>query len=806
MKKILFVLFFATTFLLFNNSIVIAQSTDPSKVDVSAMSDGQIQRIIEEMENRGVSESEALALAKARGMSNKQISLLKKRIQEVKLAGGLSSSKTSSSSQNKQVYNSASLSNKSKISDSTIVNTRIFGFSFFNNENLSFEPNINAAVSDNYLLGVGDIIGVDVWGKSEQNYTLEIDVNGNVNIPEVGVLYVGSSTLRQAKSKIVNKLKSIYSDLGSSNPGTFVSINMQQIRAINVNVIGEAYVPGTYVVPGTASAFSALYLAGGPNKQGSFRDIKLIRGGKTIQQIDVYQYLIDGKAENNAPLKDGDILLIEPYNKRVVIEGEFKRTGLFEANEGETVADLIRYAGGFSENAYTKRLDLYRKDGREMEFVDVVDNKYDSIFINSGDSIVAGKVLERFKNMVSIKGAIFRPGNYELTDELYLSTLIKKADGLKEDAFMERGVITRLTEDLSLQSIPFCVTDILNGTNDIALQRNDVVNISSIHDLRDYRTIEIYGQVKHPGVYSFKEGMTLGDVIYEAGGFREAASDAFIEVARRLSQAEMASVSTNIAQVFQKQIPRNLTLEEQDSNYELMPFDKVFIRKMPGFIKPAVVSINGEVAYEGQYALTSTREKISDIIQRSGGLTTEAYEKGAMLTRKVIDKSKAEAMRNKFLSRDSLLNVMDYGFEVVGIDLDKILNNPGGKEDIFLQDGDELMIPKQSQVVKISGEVLSPISVTMKKGNSAKKYISKAGGFTVNAKKNKVFVVYSNGVADDTKHFLFFRNYPKVEPGAEIIVPSKPERTPLGLAGWIGIGSSLASLSLTIVTVINASN
>ncbi len=803
MKKIIVVFFCLVVALLSSSQYTYAQMQDPSKVNVSALSDAQIERIISEMQSRGVSENEAMALAKARGMSNQQIALLKRRIQEVKLGGGSSSSGTTNT-QTKTVYNEASLSQKAAITDSTIVNSKIFGFSFFNNNKLSFEPNINAAVSDNYLLGVGDVIGVDVWGKSEQSYTLEIDVNGNVNIPEVGVLYLGSSTLREARSKIINKLKQIYSDLGSNNPGTFASITMQQIRAINVNVIGEAYVPGTYVVPGTASAFSALYLAGGPNEKGSFRDIKLIRGGDVVKHIDIYQYLIDGISQNNVALKDGDILLIEPYKKRVIVEGQFKRTGFFETKDEETVDDVIRFAGGFNENAYTKRMDLYRKDGREMEFVDAIESQYDSIIISNGDSLVAGSVLNRFKNMVTIKGAIFRPGNYELTDGLYLSTLIKKADGLSEDAFMERGSITRLGDDLSLQSISFSVTSVVNGVDDVELKKNDVITISSIHDLRDYRTIEIYGEVKHPGQYSFKEGMTLGDVIFEAGGFKEAASDAFIEVARRYTHEEMESVTNNIAQVFQKQIPRNLNLEAQDAQFELLPFDKVFIRKMPGFIAPSVVHLRGEVAYEGEYALTSTNEKISDIIKRSGGLTPEAYTEGAMLIRKVNKQSKVDQMRKEFLMRDSLLNVMDYGFEVVGISLDKILNNPGGKEDIFLQDGDEINIPKQSQVVKVSGEVLSPVSVTYNNSGSLRKYISKSGGFTIHAKKNKVYVVYANGLAKDTKSFLFFRKYPKVQPGSEIFVPLKPERTPMGVAGWIGIASSLASLSLTVIAVINA--
>lgn len=796
--KFFFLILFFLCFFLSKN--VVSQDIDPATVDVGALSNDQIQRIITEMESRGMSEQEALMVAKAQGMSDAQIMELQQRIQEYKASGG--GIGQVADLPEPKVFNEDELSKKEVKEPAVVEEKKLFGYSFFNTDKLTFEPNATAPISASYLIGLHDVIVVDVWGNSQMTYQFTVDQNGNVSIPEVGQVMVGGINFEDAEKKILSKLNRIYADLSSDTPKTFASVSIAQIRSISVNVIGEAITPGTYIVPGTASVFSALYLAGGPSENGSFRDIKLIRDDEVINEIDIYEYLIHGKAENNVTLRDGDVIIIEPYHQRIIIEGEFKRTGLFETKKGESVTDVVEYAGGFNENAYTHRLELYRKNGRDQEFIDVLEDNYSKIALANGDSIVAGKVLSRFQNIVAITGAVYRPGNYELTEGLTLSQLIDNADGLREDAFLDRGVITRLAKDFTLTSISFDVADVVNGEIDFDIKKDDNISISSIHDLREFRTVEIYGEVKEPGSFNFKEGMTLSDIVYESGGFLESASEAFIEVARRLGKEEEAKLTDRVSQVYQKQISRDLRLLGDDGSFVLQPFDKIFIRQLPGFAKQSVVTLSGEIAYSGQYALTTHKDRVSDLIARCGGFSPNAYPKGAMLTRQIEKGTKSVMLKDELISRSTSVKSTSLDFEVVGISLDEIMKNPGGKDDVFLLDGDEIFVPRKSQVVKVTGEVLNPISSTYTKGRKLKKYVSGAGGFAVNAKKNKVYVVYPNGTASDTKSFLGIRSYPKLEAGAEIIVPTKAPANVASVAAWVGILSSLATLGLTISNIV----
>ncbi|WP_075591520.1 SLBB domain-containing protein [Labilibacter marinus] len=796
--KVLFSFFIA--FLLTAGNAV-AQNVDPQNVDVNALSTSEVKKIVAEMNKRGMSEQEAIALARARGMTESEISALKKKIEEVKMGGG--DTDLSAINEFDEIGTEESLSSKAII-DSAKIDNRIFGFQFFNNENLSFFPGANSAVSPSYLLGSGDGISIDVWGASQQSYQLTIDRNGKINIPNVGLISVGGLTLEKASSKIRNKLVLIYRDLDAATPRTFASISISEVKAIRVNVIGEVFAPGTYTLSGASTAFNALYLAGGPNQTGSFREIKVIRDGKLQTTLDVYDYLINGNSKVNISLRDGDVILVSPYINKVVLEGEVKRTGVFEGKKGETVQDILSYAGGFTDEAYTERLELYRKTGKDLLFKDATKENFDQLSIQNGDSLVVGKITQRFQNMVSLEGAVYRPGDYELQEGLNLSTLIKNADGIRGDASIYRGIITRVQDDYSLQSISFNIEEVLQGKSDLLLQKEDIVNISSIHDLREYRTVQIYGEVQSPGVFDFKKEMTVEDIIYEAGGFLESASDAYIEVSRRLSVVEGSTVSEKLAHVYKMKVPRSLELTKGEDSFELQPFDQIFVRKLPGFSESAVVRVRGEIAYAGEYALKSKVERLSDLIARTGGLTTDAYPEGAMLTRKVEISEKQKRLRAELLERDSTLSFTDLNFDVVGVSLKEALENPGGRDDVFLKGGDEIFIPREMQTVKVSGEVLNPISSTFIKSKKLKSYIWDGGGFGLNAKKGKVYVVYPNGSASGTKSSLiFFKKYPKVTPGAEIVVPQKPQRAPMTAAAWIGIGSALASLSLTVVTVVN---
>lgn len=784
-------------------SFVRSQEINPKDIDVSSLSDHKIQKLIKEMKRKGMSEENAISLARAKGMTESQIKILRERIKQVKLKSF--DIDEEENLEEKMMLEDSIYSKKTKI-DTTVIDARIFGFSFFNNKRLTFEPQVNSAVSPSYLLGSGDKITIDVWGASQQSYSLDVNINGNINIPNLGVVSVGGLSLKQASDKILNKLQIIYSDLKSDKPKTFAAVSVSNVKAINVNVIGEVFAPGTYTISGASTAFNALYLAGGPNVNGSFRNISVIRDNKVIADLDVYDYLINGNSKVNIPVRDGDVILVNPYINRVIIEGEVKRKGIFEAKKGETVSNMIKYAGGFNDKAYRKRLELHRKTERNLSIKDVDADMYNSTLINNGDSLYIGEIINRYSNIVNIKGAVFRPGNYELTEGLKLSQLIKKAEGLRENAFVNRGLITRLSKDFQKQCVGFNPSDVINGKVDYELQRNDSVFISSIDDMQELRTVQIYGEIKKPGIFDYKEGMSLSDLIYEAGGFVEGASNGFIEVARRLSEEEMQVVNPKITKIYQEKVSKNLVVSEKSKSFILYPFDKIFVRKLPGFKNQSVVKISGEIAYAGDYALKSNSERVSTIIKRAGGLGYDAFPQGAMLTREVPLSSKQKRLRKLLMKKDSTLRFDDIDFNIISLDLNEVIKNPGGKDDIFLRDGDELFIPKSMQTVRVSGEVLNPLAVKYSKGKNLKRYIRESGGFSTQAKKSKVYIVYPNGSANDTKNYIFFRKYPKVKPGAQIMVPSKPYKEPMTASAWIAISSGLATLALTIVTITNNLN
>ncbi len=792
-------------FLLFFVSIVTqlnAQNVDARSVDVNSLSDQQVMQIIKEIEKRGLTENEAVTLAQARGMTQQQISALKRRINELKMSNGAGNQQSTSFLSN---VDTTGLSIKEKI-DSTKIDKRIFGFSFFNNKNLTFEPSVNIPVSPSYVLGSGDELLIDVWGASQHNYQLNVDKNGMINIPGVGPIHIGGLTRKNASGIILKKLTLIYSDLASDNPRTFASVNVGTVKAIKVNVIGEVFNPGTYTLPGTATAFNALYLSGGPNANGSFRDIKVIRNGKVVSNLDVYDFLINGNSSVNIPLRDADVIMIPTYEKRIKVAGEFKREGLFEAKGKESLSDMIKYAGGFKEDAYKGRVEVYRITNKERMIKDVLDDQFKTFIMNNGDSIYAGAVLQRFENKVVIEGAVYRPGNYELSEGLTLKQLIDKADGVREDVFLNRGLITRLKNDLTLQNIAFNVGEVLKGEKDYTLKREDIVTIASINDLHQVQTVKIYGAVQAPGEFDYQADMTLSDLIFKAGGFTEYASDSYIEISRRLSYDEMQNMTSQIAHVFQFTVSRDLRLNGEDAKFELEPFDEVFVRRAPGFRKRGVVTVLGEVKFAGQYSLTSRTERISDMIIRAGGLTNNAFPEGAMLTRKIQLTQKQLRLRKELMEKDTSLKFSDIGFDVVAINLKKVLENPGNKDDIFLKEGDEINVPREQQTIKISGEVLNPIMATYVPGHNLKFYIDQSGGFGLHAKKRKTYVIYPNGAAIATRKVFMINRYPKLVPGSEIVVPQKPIREPMGAAGWISMASALASLSLTIVTIVNSTN
>jgi len=777
------------------------ENINPREVKISELSDNQIRRLYNEIENRGLSEQQATSLAMARGFTRQQIRDLRQRFEELEQEPqGAKADTTGQSS----VFGELT---KKKDIEASEKEKKIFGFDFFNSDRLTFEPGVNLPVSDSYVIGVGDEISIDVWGASQQSYQLNVDHGGNINIPNAGVLSVRGLTLKEAREKIFDKLALIYSDLKGENPKTFAHIYLGSIRPINVHVIGEVFAPGSYTLPGSATAFNALYLAGGPNIQGSFREIHVIRDGKIIQKLDVYKYLINGKSDENITLRDDDVIMVPTYKNRVRMEGEFKRNGIFEGKDGETVADMLRYAGGFTDKAYSHRIEMFRNDSRQIRFKSISTPEFDEETIQNGDSIVAGEINDRIEDRVVIQGAVMRPGNYELKEDLTLSQLVERADGLREDAFMPRGQVLRLDENLQLENVSFDVKELVSGDYDLDLQREDVVTIYSIDSLRQERTLTIRGEVQQPGTFDYRDATTLADLIAMAGGLKETAARSYIEVARRLSHEEAAQYQQQTGHLYQFTVSRDLELDSEDGDFELKPYDKVSVRKAPGYAESGSVRLTGEVTYSGQYNLNSRQERLSSVIERAGGLTNDAYPEGAMLTREVELSSKEKRMREQLMESDSTLQFDDIGFEVLAIDLAKVMKNPGNREDVILREGDELYIPRELQTVKISGEVLNPVSIPFVEGKGLKYYVNQGGGFSEDARKRKSYVVYPNGRASATqKAFIFINNYPQILPGSEIVVPRKPEKEGLPPTAWVSIGSSVASMALTVVSIVNTLN
>jgi len=807
-EKIHIMIRFLKTFLIFFvfvslSHIVLAQDVNPANVNVSELTDAQVRKAVDEMNKRGLGIEEVIMMARAKGFSESQISDMRRRIEALKW------SERGDSTQLKELDGVADLNVLDELSEKGELNedmekklNKVFGFHFFNSDKLSFSPSVDVPISDSYTFGIGDELVVDVYGASQQTYNLVVQNNGNVYITDLGPVQVAGSPFNKVQDKIKKRLMSIYSGMKGKRPNTFVDVSSGQLKAVVVNVIGEVNAPGTYTLPATASVFNALYLAGGPNEKGSFRQIDLVRDGKVVSDVDVYAYLIDGKTQKNIQLRDQDVVLVRPFQKRVKVAGEFKRDGWFEAKGDETLADMLRYAGGFSENAYTHRVALYRNNTRTLSFKDVAAVDFEALTMMNGDSIVAGQVIERYENMVTVEGAVYRPGDYEMTEGLLLSQLIDRAEGAKEEAYMERGVIIRKKKDFTFESLSFSLRDVLNSKADITLKKNDKVMISSIFDMREARTIEIVGEVQFPGTYAYAEDLKLADLIYMAGGFLEQAEVSAVEVSRILNKDEIETLTKKLSHSFQFPVDRQLKMSDEDALFTLNAFDKVYVRRAPGFRPQSVVKVQGEVEYAGDFGLTFKGESISDVLKRAGGVTPEAFIEGASLRRKHELSDAEYDAKMAFIRQDTTITdtlVERISYQVVGIDLVKILDSPGGVEDLQMKDGDQLLIPEQMQTVKVSGAVLSPVAHTYRNRESARKYIQASGGFAQRAKKSKVYVLYANGTAESTKGGLFGRRYPKLRPGCEIIVPKKPDVDKTAQAGmWLGITSAVVSMFTAI--------
>jgi len=767
------------------------------------LSDQQIERLWERAQSQGYSVSQIEQVALARGMAPSEVSKLVSRLRNIRMQRSSNQQQQGEIPQLRSVTGDTLVSARTDTAGRDTTRSRIFGANLFRSDRITFTPSLNIPTPQNYQLGPGDELVIDIWGAAQQTYRQTVSPEGTITIDNLGPIYVNGQTMEQARDRIKDALGSIYSGLRGQGQqtDTYARISLGNIRSIKVTVLGEARFPGTYTLPSLATVFNALYSAGGPDSTGTFRNIQVLRGDSVAANLDIYDFLVYGNQRENIRLRDQDIIKIDPYIKRAEVEGHTKRTGIFELKERETLQDLLTFAGGFKDNAYTRRVTVVSNTPTQKRIDEIEYPENRDFVLRDGSKLTVGKVLERFANRVEIQGAVFREGYYELNDTTTVHSLIKRAEGLRGDAFMNRGLIYREQDDYTIEGVPFSVENVMNNPEryDIPLQRNDIVEISSIFDLREDYSINVVGAVQQPGRFPYVENMTLEDVILQADGFRESAAPYRVEVSRRVTGSDSAYVPMDIAEIFRFNVDKNLSLTEEGQRFTLQPFDKIFVRSSPAYYEQEDVTINGEVLFPGQYTLSQKTSRISDLIERAGGLTDYAYVEGANLTRQIEDGRDEEFINIP----DSLRMETEQTNETrVGIQLDRILNNPNSEYDLILREGDVLEIPKELQTVRVAGEVLFPISVRYERNLNVKDYIRAAGGASEMGRPKDAYVVYANGTVDRANRFLFFRNYPNVSPGATIYVPEKEVEPSLSPQERIGILSAIVSMAAIVSNTI----
>ena len=685
----------------------------------------------------------------------------------------------------------------------TVGKRRVFGRSFFSGRTLTFEPNGNMATPQDYRLGPGDEVIIDVWGANEDNIQEYISPEGNIMVKEIGPVYLSGLTVREAGDRIRSLFARKYAGVSGEEPESDVRVTVGQIRTILINVMGEVEVPGTYRLSAFSSVFHALYRAGGVTDIGTLRNVEVLRNSRRIAELDLYDFIFSGKFGQEVRLEEGDIILVRPYEKMVEAKGKFRRPMFYELRRGETMQQLFDYAAGFAGDAYNKEVRVVRRSGRDHEFFSVPVEKFASFELEDGDQIEADSVLSRFANRVEVRGAVFRPGFYELGDDMNtVGRLISRAEGLKEDAFLARALLYRECDDLLLRMVAVDLAGIVRGTSpDVALQRNDVLVVPSRHELTELGDFTITGQVAKPGTYPYVEEMTLEDLILQAGGLLDGASVVRVEVARRLKDPESTVDSNELGEVFTFSL-RNGFVVDGEPGFRLQPFDVVAVRKSPAYHEQQMVSVSGEVLFSGEYALLHKNERISDLVKRAGGVTHDAYIRGSRLTRRMNEEERAlleDVLRMAKLNagRDSLSvdKLQENDTYTVGIELEKALENPGSDYDVVLREGDRLFVPEYVSTVKIMGEVMRPNTVLFSKKMKYKDYIDQAGGYASRAKKRRTYIVYMNGMISRKKN--------RLEPGCEIIVPRKREHPGLGVTQIMGLATSAASLGTMAATIAN---
>lgn len=832
------------------------QNADLTALKVDELTDEQVEELVKRANEAGLGVSDFLQMAQLRGMPSVEVEKLRNRIGELSGGGSTSRSAGASSRDPRKQLDLNEITQGLYDPQAELTErdsgSHIFGASLFyqKNRRLSFEPSLNQATPKSYILGAGDVVFVDIYGQSEKYYEATVNPDGFVLLDNIGPVSVSGKSIEEATGIIKSRVARFYTGLSGPDPNTFIQVTLGNIRTIKVHILGEVRLPGTFTLSAFSSVFNALYAAGGPNENGTLRAIRLVRKNKTIATIDVYELLIKGTANLDVQLQDQDVILVDPFLSRVKVSGEIKRPLTFEIGKEDNVEDLLSYAGGFTDLAFKDRVSISRITGNQRSVSDVYQNQYNIFLLRGGDEVTVGKILDRYSNRIQIKGAVYREGTFALTEGLTLSQLVKNAEGLRGDAYTDRASILRTNEDLSTEMIEVNLKNVLIGAApDVTLKREDVVRISSIYDIQNERYVQILGEVKRPGTYPYSQFMKIEELIILAGGLQESANSQDIEIARRLEDSDLGTLSD----IIPARINADLSINAESPT--LLPFDQVMVRKRASFTMQRLVAVEGQVNSPGIFAIQNSMERVSDLVKRAGGLNQFAYLKGATLIRRteffnteseqirrqrnlealkmklIEDPSNSEAQEEMLLRLfkdlpsekgnpvDSVVaNVKKESLdqiateipgvavklkesEAVAIDLQKIIDNPGSENDLILEEGDILSVPKLLQTVRMRGEVVYPTTLRHETGRGLKYYINNAGGFERRANKKQTYVVYANGAVKRTQGFLGIRSFPSIEPGAEVIVPTKGPRVPLRLGDVVGITTGLATLALVLSQV-----
>ena len=792
-------------------SLLVFMACSPLLMAQSSMTDQQVLEYVKQGMSEGKDQRQMATELARRGVTREQAERVKKLYEQEQ---GVSTSKMSGTEQNEARLREATqeesttsvLENPQPDSRELAQENQVFGRNIFNTRNLTFEPSVNLATPPNYRLGPGDEVIIDIWGTSQNTIRQQISPDGTINIEKIGPVSLSGMTVSEANEYLKRVLGKTYSGLDAPDGTLEIRLTLGNARTIQINVMGEVVQPGTYALSSFSTVFHALYRAGGVNEIGSLRNVQVTRNGKTVAKVDVYDFIMKGKTQDDIRLQEGDVIIVPAYEALVQISGNVKRPMKFEMKKNETLATLINYAGGFSADAYTRSLRVVRQNGEEYEINTVKEIDYSAYPMRNGDVVTAEAILNRFTNKLEVRGAVYRPGIYQLNGEINtVRALVNEAKGLMGDAFTNRAVLQREREDLTTEIISVDVRSIMAGTSpDIPLQKNDILYIPSIHDLEDRGDVAIFGEVAKPDSYSYSDNMTLEDLIIRAGGLRESASTVRVDVSRRIKDPKSTHSTDSIGQMFTFALKDGFVIDGEQG-FTLQPYDQVFVRRSPGYQAQQNVQVTGEVIFGGTYAMTTTEERLSDLVKKAGGATPKAYLHGAKLIRVANDEEK-KRMRDviNLMNRQFGEAMMDsLGIRVedtfsVGIDLEKAMAQPGSEYDLVLREGDVLSVPKLNNTVKVNGAVMMPNTVGYLSDKNANYYLDQAGGYALNAKKSKKFVIYMNGQVARIKG----RSKDKIEPGCEIIVPSKKNKR-INVGEILGYASSFGSLATMFATISN---